>query len=151
MTPFKKILVPIDFSTSSTEAVRVAADLSQRYAAEVCLVHVSDPINYALPPRYPLHLLPSQSEIRAGFEDQLSDAKKDAESAGIANAQTRYLEGIPSIEIVEFAKKHGFDLIVMGTHGRRGLQRALIGSVTEKVVRTASCAVLAVRASEATN
>ena len=100
-------------------------------------------------PRYPLHLLPSQSEIRAGFEDQLSDAKKDAESAGIANAQTHYLEGIPSIEIVEFAKKHGFDLIVMGTHGRRGLQRALIGSVTEKVVRTASCAVLAVRASEA--
>jgi nucleotide-binding universal stress UspA family protein len=145
MKPFKNILVPVDFSQCSFDAVRASADVSSRYGAEVCLVHVYEPINYALPGNYPFYM-PGQLEgILAECEKRLADAKKEAEAAGIARVQTQQLQGSPATEIVEFAKKHGFDLIVIGTHGRTGLQRALIGSVAEKVVRHAHCPVLVAR------
>jgi nucleotide-binding universal stress UspA family protein len=146
MKPFKKILVPVDFSSCSAEAVRTAADVSTRYGAEVCLVHVYEPIQYALPGNSPFYMPGQFESILAECEKRLADAKKEAEAAGIARAQTQQLQGIPATEITEFAKKHDFDLIVMGTHGRTGLQHALIGSVAEKVVRRAPCAVLTVRA-----
>jgi nucleotide-binding universal stress UspA family protein len=146
MKPFRKILVPVDFSACSAEAVRSAADVATHYGAELCLINVYEPINYALPGNYPFYV-PGQLEgILAECGKQLATAKKDAEAAGVARAQTQQLQGIPATEIVEFAKKHDFDLIVMGTHGRTGLQHVLIGSVAEKVVRKAPCAVLTVRA-----
>lgn len=146
MKPFKKILVPVDFSSGSAAAVRTAADVSTRYSADVCLVHVYEPINYGPPAVYPFYVPGQLENILAECEKRLADAKKDAEAAGLARVQTQLLQGIPATEITEFAKKHGFDLIVMGTHGRTGLQHALIGSISEKVVRKAACAVLTVRA-----
>ena len=148
MKPFRKILVPVDFSACSKEAVRAAADVATHYGAEVCLINVYEPINYALPGNYPFYMPGQLENILAECEKHLAASKKDAEAAGIAHAQTQQLQGIPATEIVEFAKKHGFDLIVMGTHGRTGLQHVMIGSVAEKVVRRAPCAVLTVRAAE---
>jgi nucleotide-binding universal stress UspA family protein len=146
MKPFKKILVPLDFSQCSAEAIKTAGGVCERYGAGACLLHVHEPINYALPVSYPF-LMPGQLEsILAECEKRLGESKQQAQAAGIANPQTQLLQGIPATEIVEFAKKHGFDLIVMGTHGRTGFQHALIGSVAERVLRRAPCAVLTVRA-----
>lgn len=146
MKPFKKILVPLDFSQCSTEALKTAGDVCARYGAEACLVHVHEPINYALPTNYPFFVPGQLENILAECEKRLSESKQQAQAAGIASPQTQLLQGTPATEIVEFAKKHGVDLIVMATHGRTGFQHALIGSVAEKVLRRAPCAVLTVRA-----
>jgi nucleotide-binding universal stress UspA family protein len=74
----------------------------------------------------------------------LAKAKVQAESVGALEVGTKLLQGVAWDEIVRFAKTEGFDLIVMGTHGRTGIKHALLGSITEKVVRTASCPVLTV-------
>jgi nucleotide-binding universal stress UspA family protein len=146
MKPFKKILVPLDFSPCSAEAIKAAGDVAERYGAEVCLLHVYEPINYGPPNNYPFYVPGQLENILAECEKRLSDSKQQAQAAGIANAQTQLRQGIPATEIVEFAKTHGFDLIVMGTHGRTGFQHALVGSVAEKVLRRAPGAVLTVRA-----
>jgi nucleotide-binding universal stress UspA family protein len=144
--PFKKILVPLDFSTCSAEAIKAAGDVAGRYGAEVCLLHVYEPINYAAPSNYPFYVPGQLENILAECEKRLGDSKQEAQAAGIANSQSQLRQGVPATEIVEFAKKNGFDLIVMGTHGRTGFQHALIGSVAEKVIRRAPCAVLTVHA-----
>ena len=145
MLAFKRILVPVDFSSCSGEAIRVGAELSTRFAAELCIVHVYEPAHYALPQGFPLYT-PGQLENLLGvYARQLEAAKQDAEAAGALRVQTQQLQGVVATEIVGYAKEHGFDLIVMGTHGRTGLQHALVGSVAEKVVRRAPCSVLTVR------
>lgn len=150
MKPFKKILVPLDFSQCSTEAIETAGDVCKRYGAEACLVHVHEPINYALPANYPFFVPGQLENILAECAKRLGDAKQQAQAAGITSPQTQLLQGTPATEIVELATKHGFDLIMMGTHGRTGFQHALIGSVAEKVLRRAPCAVLTVRAASQT-
>lgn len=146
MKPFRKILVPVDFSTHSAEAVRYAADLSRRYEASVTLAHAHQPAEYAFPEGYLLHKASDQPSIRAQLEQQLSAAKAEAQGAGALGVETKLLEGVASAAIVGFAETSEQDLIVMGTRGRTGLGHALLGSVAEKVVRTAPCPVLTVRA-----
>ena len=75
MKPFKKILVPVDFSQSSLEAVSAAADVSSHYGAEVCLIHVYEPINYALPGNYPFYMPGQLESILAECEKRLAEAK----------------------------------------------------------------------------
>jgi nucleotide-binding universal stress UspA family protein len=81
----------------------------------------------------------------AGAERQLARLKDSAAALGIA-AETAVIRGRPAPSIIEHAKDGGFDLIVMGTHGRTGLSHVVIGSVAERVVRTAPCPVLTIRA-----
>jgi nucleotide-binding universal stress UspA family protein len=148
MKPFKKILVPVDFSACSTEAVRAGAELAQRFDAQLVLVHVFEPILYTTSDGYPF-LMPGQVEaLLADNAKALDRAKQDAASAGAKGVQAQELQGFAASEIVAFAGKGGYDLIVLGTHGRTGLSHALLGSVAEKVVRTAPCPVLIVRAPE---
>lgn len=146
MKSFGKILVPVDFSACSAEAVRTAADLSRRYDASLTLVHAFEPILYATSEGYPF-VLPGQIEsLLADNAQALDRARQDAETAGAKRVETRALQGHPANEIVDLATKGEFDLIVMGTHGRTGINHALMGSVAEKIVRTAACPVLTVRA-----
>jgi nucleotide-binding universal stress UspA family protein len=148
MKPFKKILVPVDFSLHSAEAVRYAADLSQRYAASVALIHVYEIVAYPLPEGFVLYTAQQQMDMSALFAKQLDGAKADAEAAGALRLTTHLVEGAPAWEITQFAKAGDYDLIVMGTHGRSGLQHAIFGSVAERVLRKAACPVLTVRASD---
>jgi len=148
MKPFKKILVPVDFSACSTEAVRVAVDLSRRYDAKLTLVHVFEPILYTTPEGYPF-LVPGQVEsLLALYAQALDRARQEAEACGATGVEVRKLQGYPPTEIVDFARKESFDLIVAGTHGRTGIKHALLGSVAEKILRAAPCPVLAVRAEQ---
>jgi len=146
MKPFKKLLVPTDFSAPSNAAVQIAAELSRRYEASMTIINVYEPTTYMVPDGFQFYTQAQLESILAEFAKALIGAKREAESAGALNVTTQQLEGIPSAQIVEFARIGDYDLIVMGTHGRKGFEHALIGSVAEKVVRSAPCPVLSVRA-----
>ncbi len=146
MSPFRKMLVPVDFSAHSDEALRVACAMAETFGASLTLVNVFSPPIYPTPEGAYVALPATYAEIVSAtnqrLEEMAGQVKRD--HAGLA-VDSRTLEGVPFREIVGFAKKHDFDLIVMGTHGRTGLKHALLGSVAEKVVRKAPCAVLTVR------
>jgi nucleotide-binding universal stress UspA family protein len=144
MKPFKKILVPVDFSRHSAEAIRFAGDLSRRYDAVVQLVHVYQPVNYTLPEGIVFFTPAQLTSLLDALEKLLAASRNDAEVAGAPHVETKLLQGLPSSEIVSHAREGGFDLIVMGTHGRTGVRHAIMGSVAERVVRRAPCPVLTV-------
>jgi nucleotide-binding universal stress UspA family protein len=143
--PFHRIVVPTDFSADAEEAIRVASELSRIYAAPLTLIHVYDPVAYPLPDGYVLYTPGQLSRMWEDFDRRLAQAKADAQANGAVRAETRLLQGLTAAEIVRFAKEGGHDLIVMGTHGRTGVARVLLGSVAARVVQTAECAVLAVK------
>lgn len=145
MKPITNILVPLDFSEHSAAALKYAVDLARHYEATLQLLHVFAPVFYSVPEGY---LLPGPAEItqvRSALEQELERAKHDACAGGALIVKTLLLEGHPPSEILRVAREGGFDLIVMGTHGRTGVKHVLIGSVAENVVRHAPCPVLTVR------
>lgn len=146
MTPFRKILVPVDFSPQSSEALRFAADLSRRYDATLHVIHALHMSTYALPEGYVVPTPDQFSLVAAQLTSQLEAAKKDALEAGAVRVETELLQGRPTTEILRVAKEANADLIVMATHGRTGFQHMWLGSVAESVVRHASCPVLTTRA-----
>lgn len=147
MKPFQKILVPTDFSPHADEALQVAADLCKRYAASLTLVYVYVPVSYSVPDGLTV-FTPTGAQLGSMFEDLrrgLQTLKAKAEAAGAGRVETRLMEGPIASELCDLTATEGFDLIVMGTHGRTGLSHVLLGSVAEKLVRTAACPVLTVR------
>jgi nucleotide-binding universal stress UspA family protein len=151
MKAFAKILVPIDFSEGANLAIERALDLRQRYGASLTLLHVYEaPIPYADGYSYAPEVLGTLEEAA---QTEMSKAKKLAEQraielSGVSPApaiSTKVVLGAPMTTIAEETKTGGYDLVVMGTHGRTGLSRFFIGSVAERVVRTAPCPVLTVR------
>jgi nucleotide-binding universal stress UspA family protein len=129
------VLCPLDFSVASTPIVRYATALAAATGAELRLVHVLEPqLKVAVP------------SVSRDFEvaRQLATYRAMAEEAG-ARVSTVLLQGDAATEIVEEAKRHPADLVVIGAHGQTGLTRFLMGSTAEAVVRTASCATLLVK------
>jgi nucleotide-binding universal stress UspA family protein len=142
---FHKILVPTDFSADAERAVRVGSELSRLYLAPMTIIHIYDPVAYPLPDGYVLFTPAQLSRMWAEFETRLALAAKAAWESGAVQPETRLLQGITEAEIVRFARDSGYDLIVMGTHGRTGIGRLLLGSVAARVVQTAACPVLTVK------
>lgn len=146
MKVIRKILVPLDFSQHSTQALEYAADMARRYDAKLELVTVFDINIFALPDGMPM-MVPGQFEqLAADLKGLLEKAKHDALAAGALMADTHLLQGNPGEEILRFASKAEVDLIVLGTHGRTGIKHLLIGSVAERIVRHAPCPVFTVKA-----
>jgi nucleotide-binding universal stress UspA family protein len=144
------ILVPVDFSAHSDRAFRYATTLAQRLGAKLALIHVvEDPFvtgawnAEAYVPNIPELL----NNLISGAERQLATLKESAAALGVT-ADTAVISGRPAHSIVEHATDGGFDLIVMGTHGRTGLSHVVMGSVAERVVQKAHCPVLTMRAVE---
>ncbi|MFN8627594.1 MAG: universal stress protein [Candidatus Binatia bacterium] len=133
----KRILVPIDFSDDSRNALAYACGLATQFGAELFLLHVIEPIHFI-----------TASDVYAQ-QRRLSTAQLDGIAAELrAQGQpfrTMVRAGFPAKVIGDTATRARANLIVMGTHGRTGLAHALIGSIAEKVVRTAHCPVLTVR------
>ena len=141
-----RILVPTDFSDESKGAIRYATRLAERFGASIHLAYVIDSLGDL-----------KDSEVvpwNARIEDAILVLQR--ELAGLANEEIEELvpvyphvvSGQPDEEIIALARAYFCDLIIISTHGRRGVSRALIGSVAERVVRHAHCPVLVVRTQE---
>lgn len=148
MTPFQRILVPTDFSEGAEAALRLSSDLSHRFAAPLTLVYVFEPADYPLPNGYVVFTSEQFNRVIAELEQRLAQARRAALDAGATEVTTRILRGSAPSEITQLAEEGAFDLIVMGTQGRSGLKHLLLGSVAERVMRTAPCPVLTVRRPE---
>lgn len=145
---FTKILCPTDFSDGAKHAVEVAARLATASNAELVLLHAwyIPPILYASEQPIPAAALETMMSDDEGI---LADAARELEKLGVRRVSTRFVTGQPWDQIVKVLQDDpAYDLVVMGTTGRAGLSRILLGSVTEKVVRSAPCSVLAVRGTE---
>jgi nucleotide-binding universal stress UspA family protein len=141
---FKKVLVAVDFSGPSRTALQSAAEMAVDSGAELVLVHVWEPTAqlYGMP-AFPVAFADDYiAEAKQGVES----AKQDAERTGAKRVSTLVLTGTPWHEIVELLRKdHGYDLVVVGTHGRTGLKHVLLGSVAERIVRHSPVPVLVIR------
>lgn len=136
------LLVPVDFSSPSLDALEYAIQVVDRFGARLTVLHVLEPIYYDL--ELGLGLIEQESQKRTHWEAQLDGLAQVVKERGLA-AGSVVLGGVPSESIVTYARAQGCDLIVMGTHGRRGLSRLRYGSVAESVLRQAPCPVLTVR------
>jgi len=145
MVPFTRILCPLDFSDASRHALDHAAAIAQWYEATIVGLHVFNP-TYA--PVGGIGLPQDGGTVFAspGASSRLRVQLDEAVAAATAGVQVETVveEGSPAEQILHGVGRHRADLIVMGTHGVRGFERLLLGSVTEKVVRKASCPVLTV-------
>jgi nucleotide-binding universal stress UspA family protein len=142
MEPSKRLtlVVGIDFSDLSLEALRVALELAKGSGdAHVHLVHI-----LALPVSADLPI--DRSALERDARKQMTEIHARATAASRSAVTAHVIMGTPALGIVEVAKMTRADLIVVGTHGRRGLSHLAFGSVAEAVVRTAPCSVLTVRA-----
>jgi len=148
MTPnFARILVPVDFSTTSETAIVYAQALAARFAAAIELLHVvEDPVaSGAWDPDASYLTIPDLTDrLVEDAGRRLADTKGRLDADGVT-VETRVVTGSPARAIVAAAEEDGCDVIVMGTHGRTGLSHMLMGSVAERVIRTAGCPVLTVR------
>ncbi|MFZ5493789.1 MAG: universal stress protein [Verrucomicrobiota bacterium] len=131
-----RILVPLDFSGKSRQALRYAVPLAQKFSARIHLVHVlPDPGK-----------TPQDEQIR----QRLAAMKRLGQTAAQLmpprlRAENAVLTGKPADEILALAQKNAIDLIVLTTKGRSGLRRALVGSTAEHIMRHAPCPVMSVR------
>ena len=142
----KTILVPIDFSEGSAAALDYATGLAAKLDAKIILLNVIGV--EVLGAEYGMPVAASTIELIYDTNQQALDKLVTANKDKVSFARTLIETGDPRTTIEGVAKQNGADLIVMGTHGRRGLRRFLIGSVAESVVRTAPCPVLLVRAGD---
>ena len=146
MINVKNILVPTDFEQTSVHALTYGRELARLFTATIHIVHAVDDV-FALPggtegtlasfPRLQQEL---EQSARTQLEQLLTDDDRKAGAKTVVVASSS-----PAQSIVDYARDAKIDLIVMGTHGRGGAPAFLIGSVAERVVRTAPCPVLTVR------
>jgi nucleotide-binding universal stress UspA family protein len=139
---FCRMLVPVDFSDCSLDALEYAALLAQRAQASIRLLHVLEPVSYGLD--FTLAHTAKREELRERVTARLTGLVSALQSGGItADFQVR--GGLPADSVIDAAEQEGVDLIVMGTHGRRGLSHTFWGSVAEAVLRKARSPVMTVR------
>ncbi len=144
---FKKILLCTDFSEDSHWAFTYALDLAKIHKSKLLILHVTpEPVH---PEQLSIYLPPEKlEELRASQKkeiDQQLETHYLKKMDRFKNYQVILKEGEPFMEIIQVAKKEPADLIVMGTHGRTGLDHILFGSTAEKVVRKSPCPVMTIR------
>jgi nucleotide-binding universal stress UspA family protein len=141
MQAIRTILHPTDFSEAAAAAFQVARALARDHDARLVVLHV-------LPPTFSDTAAPALEPVRTWEEEGAKMCRLCPADPG-TRVEYRQVEDDPAAGILRVARDLDCDLIVMGTHGRMGLARLLLGSVAEKVVREAPCPVLTVRANRA--
>jgi len=135
------ILVPTDGSAGTTRVIDHASELARAHDASLHFLYVVNTASFANLP-----METSWESVTTMLREEGEDTLRAAETrAGVDGVVTAMREGPPSREIVDYAADEGCDLVVMGTHGRGGLNRLLLGSVAERVVRSSEVPVLTVR------
>ena len=144
--PVEKILCPVDFSDASERAMRNAITLASHLNAELTVMHVFTP-RYVQSPRFEVDNDRENERLRAKqnkeFQEFLDGFKLDSTSC-----KTLFEEGVPEKAILSTLKTGEHDLLIMGTTGRTGLSRILMGSVTEKVTRELPCSFITVKSQD---
>ena len=141
----KKIVVPIDFSQTSAQALPYAAALAERFGAEIILLHVIAPVPLPLPFYVRRKLQESAGRVaKLAMDVKLSRLCEEAFDDEM-HSRTLVRAGVPSDEITKAARSQRADLIILTTHGYTGLKHALLGSTAERVVRNVTGPVLVVR------
>ncbi len=141
----KTILFPTDFSNGARAAMDHAISLAKDYHAKLVLLYVIQDISIAE------WYIPSSISVTDLVEDMQKSAMREMDKwysevvAVVNDVEKMVVRGVPFVEIIRTAKDKNADLIVIGTHGRTGIDHMLFGSTAEKVVRKASCPVLTVR------
>ena len=144
MKDFKKILFPVDLSEASVKIVPFLKSLANRYDARVHLLFVARVFDY-FTSMYVPHPSVSQfeKEVLEGAEKRLYEFA-DENFKDLPGTKTQVVAGDPSEEILGYIAAHGIDLVVMGTHGRKGLDKVIFGSVAERVVKSSPVPVMVV-------
>ncbi len=144
MASWRKILCGVDFGEASRLALEEAADLARRFGAELVLAHAFEP-----PPPMAADALVASPDLveqtRAELRRKLDGWAAEAGRRAGRPVRSHLASGEPARELVRLAREEGADLVVVGTHGRKGLKHLVLGSVAEKVVRAAPGPVLVVR------
>lgn len=155
----ENILVPVDFSSYSTEALHYAATIADRFSSSLLVLHVIpkdvETIATQTQSRYVSRGRPVEYPTRVGQIDLREEAQSALRQFLSSQLSERAVEqrvaiGHPFEQILQTTESEQVDLIVMGTRGRTGLARMVMGSVAEQVVRQAPCPVLMVKASPST-
>lgn len=145
MKPFEKILTAIDFSESSDLAFEYSLTLARQFQAELTIMHViNEPVD--LRGFYVPHISFDQleKEIEEGAQ-KMMETFCETKMGDFTRYTTVVVPGIPYEEIIRKAEEAGASLIVLGTHGRTGIDHLIFGSTAERVVRGAGCPVLTIR------
>jgi nucleotide-binding universal stress UspA family protein len=147
MLEWRNICCAVDFSEPSRLALLKGADLARRFGAELELLHV-----HTMPAAAATDMLVTPADVRATApvepEETMARWREEAEHVAGRPVRSTVTLGDSAGELVRIARDHACDLLVVGTHGRKGLKRLVLGSVAERVVREAPCAVLVVRRPE---
>ena len=148
MINLKRILVPTDFSESARHAFTYGCSFAREYKAELLLLHVVEnlTVGYASD-LFPVPMAEVFDEISGYARAELAKLGAQAKEKGVG-ARELVVQGKPSAEIVRVAREETADMIVLGTHGKGMLDKALFGSTAERVIRRAPCPVLTVGLSE---
>lgn len=141
---YDEILVPTDGSPAAEVAIDHAVDLAETYGARLHALYVVDASAFAS--------VDAGSEmvvdaLEKEGETAVDEVRQRAEAAGV-EVETHVVSGTAYRSILDYIESESVDLVVMGTHGRRGIERFLLGSVTERVVRSADVPVLTVRSGD---
>ncbi len=142
MIKLKKVLVPTDFSDSARHAFSYGLSFAREYRAELVLLHVVEnlTVGYASD-LFPVPMAEVFQEISGYAKAELAKLAEQAKQKGVVVSEL-VAHGKPSAEIIRHAAENGVDMIVLGTHGKGMLDKALFGSTAERVIRRAPCPVL---------
>ena len=148
MIRLQRILVPTDFSDSARHALTYGTSFAREYRAELLLLHVVEivPVGYATD-LFPAPMAAVFQEVSAYARAEIAKLAAVVRERGVSTREL-VAQGKPSAEIVRAARDEEVDMIVLGTHGKGMLDKALFGSTTERVVRRAPCPVLTCRLKE---
>ena len=146
MIKLKKILYPTDFSDSSLEALPYALSFARDYKAKLVLMHVVNEAIFSEGLSLARAIAPEAlgQEMADEADRRLKMLIPADQRAGL-DVEMVILHGMPFLEVIRYAKANDIDLIVIGTHGRSGVDHIIFGSTAEKVVRKAPCPVLSVK------
>jgi nucleotide-binding universal stress UspA family protein len=138
----ERILVPVDFSDCSLDALEYAIVVAQQAKASLMLLHVLEPVSYGLD--FTLGHIKTREQVRESWTKRLEELASSHQHSHVP-VEYQLRGGLPADSILDSAQTLPCDLIVMGTHGRRGISHVISGSVAEAVLRKARCPVLTVR------
>lgn len=145
MIKIRKILCPVDFSEASRNAVRYAHEFAKGMGAELVLLNIVEPRPMAVD--MSLSYVPLEEDLEKAAREDLEEIIRMEKEKGV-EVQAEVRIGTPSELILETAEELDVNLVILGSHGKSGLSRLLMGSVAESVVRKATCPVLIVKAEE---